>query len=141
MSYCCPGLNRITNEVGVGYLEDYATSNVWHWTAEFGVSYGAPAQAVLRSQSPAAGHSALDTEVTNYSWMWPLPLASGERFTVYLIGGERQIPIGSIAQPVYGSRYVLSADVQKALASLNTGDTQLVYDWQVRLENGTVPAQ
>ncbi|MEZ4516286.1 MAG: hypothetical protein R3C44_05400 [Chloroflexota bacterium] len=27
-------LNRNTNEVGVGYYEDYSTAIIWHWTAD-----------------------------------------------------------------------------------------------------------
>lgn len=131
-------LNRITNEVGVGYLEDYSSANVWHWTAEFGVSYGAPARAILRAQWPAAGQSALDTDVLNYSWMWPLSLSSGERFTVYLVSGERYSPIGSVAQPVYGSLYTLSADARNALSTQSTLTGRApAYDWVVRLESGT----
>ncbi len=130
-------LNRVTNDVGVGYLEDFATANVWHWTAEFGVSYGAPAQPVLRAQWPPAGHSALDTDITNYSWMWPLPLASGERFTVYFVSGEQYIPVGSVAQPVYGSLYTLSVDARNAISSQTTGAPPATgYDWVVRLESG-----
>jgi uncharacterized protein YkwD/PKD repeat protein len=128
-------LNRLGSEVGVGYVEDYATANVWHWTAEFGIGYGAPVQAVLRQQAPPAGHSALDTEVTNYSWMWPLPLAPGEHFTVYLTAGERLITVGTIAEPLYGSRYVLSADARSILgASLNGSAAE--HMWLVRLEGG-----
>lgn len=131
-------LNRATNDVGVGYLEDMSSANVWHWTAEFGLSYGPPAQAVLRAQWPPAGHGALDTDVTNYSWVWPLRLASGERFTVYLVSGEQEIPVGSVAQPVYGSLYTLSVDARDALGALSTGGTQAAgTSWLVRLESGT----
>lgn len=130
-------LNRLGTEVGVGYVEDFATANVWHWTAEFGIAYGAPVRPVLRSLLPAGGYSALDTEVVNYSWMWPLKLAAGERFTVYLKMGERLIPMGSIAQPVYGSRYVLSVDARSTLRSVSTGAASRgSYDWLVRLEDG-----
>jgi uncharacterized protein YkwD len=128
-------LNQLATDVGVGYVEDYATANVWHWTAEFGVSYGAPARAVLRAQTPAAGQSALDTEVVNYSWMWPLPLAAGEQFTVYLSAGSRLTPIGTIAQPVYGSRYVLSANAGALGAALPAGGPT-TYEWLVRLSDG-----
>ncbi|MBP9500864.1 MAG: PKD domain-containing protein [Candidatus Promineofilum sp.] len=131
-------LNRITNDVGVGYLEDYASANVWHWTAEFGVSYGAPIRATLRAQYPLAGHTALDTDVVNYSWVWPLRPASGERFTVYLVSGERYVSLGSIAQPVYGSLYTLSIDARRVIGAQATTTTRAIgYDWVVRLESGT----
>ncbi len=69
--------------------------------------------------------------------MWPVKLAAGERFTVYLKMGERLIPMGSIAQPVYGSRYVLSVDARSTLRSVSTGAASRgSYDWLVRLEDG-----
>lgn len=130
-------LNQLGTEVGIGYVEDYASKNVWHWTAEFGISYGAPVRPELRVLAPAAGHNALDTEVVNYSWMWPLPLGSGERFTAYLETGNRLIPLGSVAQPVYGSRYILSVDARAVLGGLaSNGSAAPSYDWIVRLEDG-----
>lgn len=131
-------LNQITNDIGVGYLEDYATANVWHWTAEFGVSYGAPAKPIIRAQNPLAGQSALDTDVINYSWVWPLSLNAGERFTVYIVSGDRYIPVGSIAQPVFGSLYTLSTDLREALSGQALPRARAnAYDWIIRLENGT----
>lgn len=137
-------INRLATDVGIGYVEDYATSNVWHWTAEFGVSYGAPIQAIIRQQAPAASYSGLNTEMTNYSWTWPLPLAAGERFTVYLLRGNRMVPIGITSAPVYGSRYILSADA----SALSGGSPSPAmaggeYQWVVRLEDslGTVIAE
>jgi PKD repeat protein len=125
-------LNRLATDVGVGYVEDHTSANVWHWTAEFGVSYGAPTRAVLRAQSPAVGYSALDTEVVNYSWMWPLPLSTGQQFTVYLSTSGQLVAIGSIDQPVYGSRYILSADA-RALRERAPLATSGEYAWLVRL--------
>lgn len=128
-------LSHVATDLGVGYVEDFATTNVWHWTAEFGVSYGAPAQAVLRSLLPAAGHGALDTEIVNYNWMWPLPLAAGERFTVYLVDGNRLLPVGAITQPVYGSRYVLSVDSRAVIGPSTSVSAADTYEWLVRLED------
>lgn len=130
-------LNRAATDIGVGYVADMASSNIWHWTAEFGLSYGAPAQAVLRALLPAAGYGALDTEVVNFNWMWPLPLAAGERFVVYLIDGIELYPVGNISQPVYGSRYVLSADTLAATRALSAvEDSPAAFEWLVRLEDG-----
>jgi uncharacterized protein YkwD len=126
-------LNRLATDVGLGYIEDYGSSNVWHWTAEFAVNYGAPVQAVIRQQTPAAAYSTLSNEVTNYSWMWPLPLAAGERFTVYLVAGNRTFPIGTVAAPVYGSRYILSVDA--ASLATTSAPSGANYQWFVRLEN------
>ncbi len=130
-------LNRATTDIGVGYVVDFASANVWHWTAEFGLSYGAPARAVLRSLLPDGGYAALDTEVINFNWMWPLPLAAGERFVVYLVDGIELQPLGNIAQPVYGSRFVLSAEPSAATRLLSAGEaTAATYEWLVRLEDG-----
>lgn len=133
-------LSRVATDLGVGYVEDFGTTNVWHWTAEFGVSYGAPARAVLRALLPLGGYSALDTEIVNYNWMWPLPPAAGERFTVYLVANNRLLPVGTVSQPVYGSRYVLSVD-SRAISSLLTSAGS--YEWLVRLEDnrGSVIAE
>jgi uncharacterized protein YkwD len=128
-------LNQLGSELGVGYVEDFATTNVWHWTAEFGIAYGAPVQAVLRQQMPSAEHSALDTEIINYIWMWPAPLNPGEYFTVYLNDGKRLIPVGAVAEPLYGSRYVLSKDVRTLLGPTLAGATAAQFNWLVRLED------
>jgi len=130
-------LNQLGTEVGIGYVEDFSTTNIWHWTTEFGIAYGAPVKPMLRSLVPAAGYGALNTDVINYSWMWPVPLAPGERFTVYLESGNRRIPLGSVAQPVYGSRYILSMDARGALSTMANGAINLPgYNWVVRLEDG-----
>jgi len=127
-------LSRAATDVGVGYVEDYNTANIWHWTAEFGVSWGAPARAVLRLQEPPAQQSTLDTEVINYSWLWPQPLAAGQRFTVYVMAGNRAVALGSVDAPVYGSRYILSADALSTLGP--AGATPTTYEWLVRLQDG-----
>lgn len=127
-------LNRAATDLGVGYVVDMTSANVWHWTAEFGLSYGAPATAVLRSLLPVAGYGALDSEVVNFNWMWPLPLAAGQRFAVYLAAGDDLLAVGDMTQPVYGSRYVLSTDTLAATRLLS-GDLG-AYQWVVRLEDG-----
>jgi uncharacterized protein YkwD len=130
-------LNRLATDVGVGYVEDGSTSNIWHWTAEFGVSYAAPAQATLRAELPLSGYSALESEVTNFEWFWPLPLVAGQQFTVYLVAGNRSVALGSVTEPVYGSRYVLSGQALDALGPLPAGaNAPAEYTWMVRLEEG-----
>jgi uncharacterized protein YkwD len=140
-------LNRYTTDVGVGYAEDYATRNIWHWTAEFGNRFGSPAHPLLRLQEPAGGVSALNTDILNYAWSWPLPLASDQHFIVYLQRGDAQLRLGRINQPVYGSRFVLSAAANEAIApggqpalspasSALSATTSEPYDWFVRLEDG-----
>jgi uncharacterized protein YkwD len=130
-------LNRYATDVGVGYTEDYETRNVWHWTAEFGNRYGSPVQPVVRLHEPSSGANALDTEILNYGWMWPLPLASDQVFVVYLQRGDEQLPLGRLSQPVYGSRFVLSAALAgsvrpETLVPLTAG----TFNWFVRLEDG-----
>ena len=127
-------LSRAATDVGVGYVEDYSTENVWHWTAEFGISWGTPVRAALRLQEPPAQQSTLDTEVINYSWLWPQPLAAGQRFTVYVMAGNRAVALGSVNAPVYGSRYILSADALGTLGPAGLAPTE--YEWLVRLEDG-----
>lgn len=127
-------LNRLATDVGVGYFEDFSTANVWHWTAEFAVSYGATVQPVIRQQLPVPSTTVLNSDMTSFSWFWPLPLSAGQRFTVYIQTGNRLISLGSVTSPIFGSRYVLSADAlalvdQNSPASAN-------YAWQVRLEDG-----
>lgn len=135
-------LNQLGTEIGIGYMEDMSSANVWHWTAEFGIAYGAPVQPVLRSLLPAMGYGALNSDVTSYHWMWPLPLASGERFTVFLANGQDLIPLGSVNQPVYGSRYVLSTDALRIGSATaggigsTTSGAPANYEWLVRLEDG-----
>jgi uncharacterized protein YkwD len=127
-------LSRAANDVGVGYVEDYSSENVWHWTAEFGISWGTPVRAALRLQEPPTRQSTLDTEVINYSWLWPQPLAAGQRFTVYVMAGNRAVALGSVTAPVYGSRYILSADALSTLGPAGLAPTE--YEWLVRLEDG-----
>jgi uncharacterized protein YkwD len=129
-------LNRLATDVGIGFVEDYGTRNIWHWIAEFAVSYGAPLPAAIRQQLPAPSQTATNSEVINYSWVWPLPLAAGERFTVYLLVGDQLMPIGMTSAPVYGSRFVLSSDAMSAITAANaTPGISGRYQWMVRLED------
>lgn len=135
-------LNRYATDVGVGYAEDYATRNIWHWTAEFGNRHASPSQATLRVQEPVSGISAYDTDFLNYAWTWPLPLASNQQFVVYLQRGDELLRLGRINQPVYGSRFVLSAAFagivpQQGTGTQNAATTSISsFDWFVRLEDG-----
>lgn len=130
-------LNRNTNDVGVGFVQDYNSRNIWHWTADFGVSYGAPLAAAIRIQSPASGVMVEDGDVINYSWLWPLPLASDQYFSVYILKNDLAVLVGTVNQPVVGSRFMLSADSAQRLAGL-WGDNESMANtqWFVRLEDG-----
>lgn len=130
-------LNRNATDVGVGYVEDYASTNIWHWTADFGTRLLAPDRPALRAQEPSPGMVALDSDILNFSWVWAAPLASDQRFVVYLVGDARMTPLGIVNQPVYGSRYVLSSDAVNAMAAeWEPGLLSLNRGWQVRLEDG-----
>lgn len=130
-------LNRNTNEVGVGFAEDYSSLNIWHWTADFGVSYGAALTPSIRVQSPAAGVMIAEGDVVNYSWLWPLPLAADQYFSVYILKSDRAVLIGTVNQPVSGSRYLLSADAAQRMAGLwAEGESIANTQWFVRLEDG-----
>ncbi len=135
-------LNRYATDVGVGYAEDYATRNIWHWTAEFGNRHASPAQPTLRVQEPVSGVNAYDTDFLNYAWTWPLPLASDQQFVVYLQRGDEQLRLGRITQPVYGSRFVLSAAYEGVASQRGSGAQSAAvtsinsFDWFVRLEDG-----
>ncbi len=130
-------LNRNTNEVGVGYAEDYGTRNIWHWTADFGVSYGTPLTPAIRVQSPASGTMVADGDVVNYTWLWPLPLASDQYFSVYILKNDLAVLMGTVNQSVTGSRYMLSAEPTQRLAALWAEDETLSNtQWFVRLEDG-----
>ena len=122
-------LNKYATDVGVAFNLDFNAPNVWYWTAEFGNAYGGAAAPLLRVQAPASGESVLNTAVGAYSWNWPMPLAAGQRFTVYLSDGARSIPLGSVSQPEFGTLYRLRTAVLDIMAE--TG----LYEWRVRLED------
>lgn len=130
-------LNRNSNEVGVGFAQDYNSRNIWHWTADFGVSYGAAIAPVIRAQSPTPGIMVDSGDVINFSWLWPLPLASDQYFSVYILKNDLAVLLGTANQPVTGSRYVLSADPAQRLAGLwAEGESMANTQWFVRLEDG-----
>jgi hypothetical protein len=123
-------LNRFATDVGVAFVTDYNAPNIWYWTAEFGNASGGAALPELRLVSPAAGLEALNSAVLDFVWNWPVPLTGDQRFTVYVQGAGQLVEIGSVAQPVNGTRYRL----QTAVANLTPLTGELI--WQVRLEDG-----
>ena len=130
-------LNLNTNDVGVGFVEDYSSQNIWHWTADLGLSYGAPLAPTIRLQSPAAGIMVADSDVVNYAWLWPVPLAADQYFSVYILKNDLAILVGTVNQPVSGSRYVLSADsASRLLGQWDDTETLANTQWFVRLEDG-----
>ncbi len=125
-------LNRFATDVGVGYTINFGAPNVWYWTAEFGNAYGPATQPLLRlSQPPAANESFFTSEVS-YQWNWPLPLAEGEIFEIYLYAGQQVSLLGVINQPVQNTLYELSVSAYEALLLQEPG----AYQWQVNLKSG-----
>lgn len=127
-------LNTVATEVGVAYVEDHSSRNVWHWTAEFGTRYGSPIQAQLRVLSPESGITVAADQVANYGWFWPLPLASDQRFVVYVVDGSRTVSLGSMTSAVTGSYYLLSTTAETLTGAQVRG--VLNSEWFVRLEDG-----
>lgn len=130
-------LNRNVTDLGVGFVEDYASGNIWHWTADFGNRYGAAVRPTLRIQEPSTSALTLESDYTNFSWFWPLPLASDQQFLVYLFVDDQPLLVGAVNQAVYGSRFVLSAALDKQSAAFWDGTGAFLNaDWQVRLVDG-----
>jgi uncharacterized protein YkwD len=122
-------LNQNATDVGVGFTVDFAAPNVWYWTAEFGNQYGAAAQPLLRVQSPVPGSESMITDLLNYGWNWPVPLAPDQHFTVYVYDNGRALPLGTTSQRQFGIRYTLQAAAFDTL--VEAGE----HEWQVKLED------
>jgi PKD repeat protein len=122
--------NRFATDVGVGFTLNYSAPNIWYWTAEFGNALAAPLQPAIRLQEPLSNLDAFFTTPVPYSWNWPARLAPDQQFVVYLYNGNMVAPIGTVAQPVAGSRYTLETAVSDLVEAAG------VYEWQVRLEDG-----
>ena len=130
-------LNANATDVGVGYSLDFNAPSVWYWTAEFGNQFAAADAPLLRVQEPAPAFEAMVTSLVNFSWNWPLPLADGEQFVLYLQTNRGDFPVATVTQPTLGTRYA----VQLAANNLTSGNARLQvkpdeYSWQLRLENG-----
>jgi uncharacterized protein YkwD len=122
-------LNRYATEVGLGYTVDYTAPSVWYWTAEFGNGIAAADAPAMRVQTPSTGLEVLNSEEITFIWNWPTALAPSEQFTVYLQGQGELIPVGTVSEPDFGTRYTLS------FKPATMPDVLGEYQWQVRLEN------
>ena len=130
-------LNANATDVGVGYSLDFNAPNVWYWTAEFGNQFAAADAPLLRVQEPAPDFETMVTSLVTFSWNWPVPLADGEQFVLYLQTNRGDFPVARLTQPTLGTRYT----VQLAANNLTSGNARLQvkpgnYSWQLRLENG-----
>jgi PKD repeat protein len=137
-------LNAAATDVGVGFAQDFQAPNVWYWTAEF-ASLNLPVVAVtpLPEQAleidpvlqllgpPRDSDIALQGDnLLVFTWSWPLPLADGQRFAVYLRAGGRTYQIGAVRESHQSNQYQYKAPAGNVPAA--PGDQF----WLVRLEEG-----
>lgn len=130
-------LNRWATEVGVGFTVKYDAPNVWYWTAEFGDAFGQPDAPQLRVQSPAENTEAMVTTPLAFAWNWPVPLAEGQRFVLYLHTTQGAFPVAETGEPYHGIAY----QVVLTATNLHSGNHRLQvmpgrYQWSVALEEG-----
>ncbi len=122
-------LNPFATEVGVGYTVDYAAPSVWYWTAEFGNSF-APAEApVMRVQTPPDNLEALNSDLITFSWNWSQALDSTEQFSIYFYGSGSPKVVGTVKEPVIGTRFAFLLNL------LNNPGLMGTLEWQIKLEN------
>jgi PKD repeat protein len=122
-------LNRYATEVGLGYTLDYSAPSVWYWTTEFGNSFVMAEVPVMRVLSPAGDLEALNSDLITFTWNWPQPLTSADQFTIYMVGAENPIAVGSVQDPILGTRYGFS------LQPLDFPELVGIFQWQIKLEN------
>lgn len=121
-------LNQYATDVGVGFTTNFASPNVWYWTAEFGNRFAAPIQPFIRLVEPDNELELMISESVTFSWNWPLPLEPDQQFTVYRLQGNLAVPMISTSAPQIDTRYSVT---------FNGGnDWELVGDsrWQIVLE-------
>ncbi len=130
-------LNRYATEVGLGHTVDYSAPSVWYWTTEFGNSFVLAEAPVMRVLSPPSELETLNTDLITFTWNWPQKLSPADQFTVYLVGSDRSIPVGSLQNPVLGTRYALPLQAVEIPGLVGT------FQWQIKLENsrGLVAAE
>jgi PKD repeat protein len=124
-------LNRYATEVGVGYTADFGAPSIWYWTTEFGNSFVPAEPPALRVLTPGESLEVLNSELITFTWNWSQQLSVADKFTVYLQGDGSPIAVGSVQNPVLGTRYVL------ALRAVDVSGANLIgtYAWQIKLEN------
>lgn len=136
-------LNPAVTDLGVGYTQNYASANVWYWTAEF-ASLNLPVIDVgplpeptdqpdptLTLLGPPQGSEFELAPGNNliFTWSWPLPLQPGQRFLVLLHTELRPLQIGIVDQSQPTGQYQVKIPAQQI--PVGPG----IYQWQVRLEN------
>ncbi len=122
-------LNRYATEVGLGYTVDYGSPSVWYWTTEFGNSFVLAEAPVMRVLSPETEREFLNSDVINFTWNWAQPLSAADQFKLYMSGAEDPVAVGSVQDPILGTRYAL------ALKALDIPGLVGTLQWQIKLEN------
>ena len=83
----------------------------------------------LRVLSPDDNLEALNTDLITFTWNWSQQLSSADQFTIYMIGSGAPVPVGSVQDPILGTRYAL------AVKALDIPDLLGTFQWQIKLEN------
>ena len=141
-------LHPAVTDIGVGYIQDYRSENLWYWVAEFAspnlpvVNLPPPAN----EEDPAVAHEPeiqllgppRDSEFVLsagsnliFTWSWPLPLSSGERLVVNLRSSGRSYQLGIIRESASDGQYQLTIPVDQVPVA------QEEMEWLVRLEGTT----
>jgi hypothetical protein len=130
-------LNQYATEVGLGHTVDYGSPSVWYWTTEFGNSFVLAEAPVMRVLSPEVDREFLNSDVINFTWNWPQPLSAADRFNLYMNGAGAPITVGSVQDPILGTRYAFALEALEVPGLVGT------FEWQIKLENsrGLVLAQ
>ena len=122
-------LNPYSTDVGVGYTVDYGAPSVWYWTAEFGNSFEPAEAPSLRLQSPANNLEVLNSEMITFTWNWSQALSSSEKFSIYIYGPGNPQVIGTVQDPILGTRFVFPLNLLNHKSIIGT------VEWQIKLEN------
>ena len=148
-------LNPSATDVGVGYRQNFGAPSVWYWTAEF-ASLNLPRVHVPVPQPTGPQGVFSDTNATvtgpppglqllgppqgseflltneNYlifTWSWPDPLLTDQRFAVYLNSLGRIYQIGVVREAQTGTQYQYKVLVSDVPVPPGT------HQWVVRLED------
>lgn len=87
-----------------------------------------PTELQIRLMGPPSGSSYGPGESVTFFWEWPLPLTEEQRLTLYLLGEDNQLQVGSLEASNLGKAYTIAL----------TGEQLAGFDgalsWEVRLE-------
>jgi uncharacterized protein YkwD len=141
-------LNPAVTDVGIGFVEDYSSPNVWYWAAEFAslnlpvVVIADPQAALEPSPTPVPviqllgppQNSEFSLSANNdliFTWNWSEPLEPNQYFGLYLKSRSRTIQLGVVREPQAASQYQFKTSV--ATVPVTPGE----YTWQLLLEDSS----